>query len=392
MALSFGPYFEGRIERLIKEQILHPLGFSDADICIDCIKGKYAKQIKKGAIRSIGVLELIHTDICGLFSVKSVNGFDSFITFTDDYSRYGYIYPIKERSEALDKFKVFTAEVENQHNQKIKTVRSDHGGEYYGRHTPYGQVPGPFVRFLQENGIVAQYSMPGDPQQNGVAKRRNRTLMDMVRSMLSYSTLSVNLWMEALKTATHILNRVPSKAVAKTPFELWTGRQPNLNYMHVWGCPAEAKIFSPNAGKLDARTVSCHFIGYPDKSKGFRFYCPNQLTKFVETRHAVFLEDELLRGSMTPREINLEEKRVYVPTPMIQEPVLPVHDNVVPPVENTADTTPADIIPNEINEEDIQQAPAEENEHDGEPLRRSHRVRKSAISSNYVTYMSEDMD
>ena len=165
-----------------------------------------------------------------------------------------------------------------------------------------------------------------------------------------------------------------------------------MNYMHVWGCPAEAKIFSPNARKLDARTVSCHFIGYPDKSKGFRFYCPNQLTKFVETRHAVFLEDEMLRGSMTPREINLEEKRVYVPTPMIQEPVLPVHDNVVPPVENTADTTPADIIPNEINEEDIQQAPAEENKHDGEPLRRSHRVRMSAISSNYVTYMSEDMD
>ena len=211
MALLFGPYFEGRIEHLIKEQILHPLGFSDADICIDCIKGKYAKQIKKGAIRSTGVLELIHTDICGPFLVKSVDGFDSFITFTDDYSRYGYIYPIKERSEALDKFKVFKAEVENQHNQKIKIVGSDRGGEYYGRHTPYGQVLGPFARFLQENGIVTQYSMPGDPQQNGVAERRNRTLMDMVRSMLSYSTLSVNLWMEALKTATHILNRVPSK-------------------------------------------------------------------------------------------------------------------------------------------------------------------------------------
>ena len=90
-------------------------------------------------------------------------------------------------------------------------MRSDRGGEYYGRHTPYGQVLGPFAKFLQENGIVTQYSMPGDPQQNGVAERRNRTLMDMVRSMLSYSTLSVNLWMEALKTATHILNRVPSK-------------------------------------------------------------------------------------------------------------------------------------------------------------------------------------
>jgi hypothetical protein len=93
-------------------------------------KGKYVKQIKKGANRSTATLEIIHTDICGLFSVKSVDGYDSFITFTDDYSRYGYIYPIKERSEALDKFKIFKAEVENQHDKRIKIVWFDHGGEY----------------------------------------------------------------------------------------------------------------------------------------------------------------------------------------------------------------------------------------------------------------------
>ena len=77
-----------------------------------------------------------------------MDGYDSFIMFTYDYSRYGYIYPIKERSEALDKFKIFKAEVENQHNLKIKIVISDRGGEYYSRHTPYGQVSGPFARFL----------------------------------------------------------------------------------------------------------------------------------------------------------------------------------------------------------------------------------------------------
>ena len=80
--------------------------------------------------------------------MKSVNGYDSFITFIDDYSYFGYIYPIKERSKALDKFKIFKAEVENQHNLKIKIVKSNHGGEYYGRHTPYGQVPRLFARFL----------------------------------------------------------------------------------------------------------------------------------------------------------------------------------------------------------------------------------------------------
>ena len=117
--------------------------------------------------------------------------------------------------------------------KKIKIVRSDRGGEYYGRHTPYGQVPGPFAKFLQETGIVAQYSMPCEPQQNGVAERRNRTLMDMVRSMMSYSTLPLGLWMEPLKTAIHILNRVPSKSMPKTPYELWIGRVPSLQHFRV---------------------------------------------------------------------------------------------------------------------------------------------------------------
>jgi hypothetical protein len=113
--------------------------------------------------------------------------------------------------------------------------------------------------------------MPGDPQQNGVAERCNRTLMDMVRSMLSYSTLPISLWMDALKTTVHILNRVPSKSVPKIPYKMWTDRKPILNYLHVWGCSTEAKLFNPSIGKLDPKTVSCHLIGYPDKSKGVPF-------------------------------------------------------------------------------------------------------------------------
>ena len=100
----------------------------------------------------------------------------------------------------------------------------------------------------KENGIVAQYSTPGEAQQNGVAERRNHTLMDMVKSMMSYSTLLINLWMEALKTDIYILNRVPSKSVPKTSYELWTGREPSLNHFRVWGCLAEAKVFNPNIG------------------------------------------------------------------------------------------------------------------------------------------------
>jgi hypothetical protein len=113
MELLFMPYFEGVIERLIKKLILPLLEFSDLRQHIDCIKGKYVKKIKKDVKRSVEILKIIHTDICSPFLMKSMDGYDSFITFIDDYSRYDYIYPIKERSEVLDKFKIFKAEVEN---------------------------------------------------------------------------------------------------------------------------------------------------------------------------------------------------------------------------------------------------------------------------------------
>ena len=103
--------------------------------------------------------------------------------------------------------------------------------------------------------------------------------------------------MEALKTTIHILNRVPSKSVPKTPYESWTGRVPSLNHLRVGGTSVEAKIFNPNIGKLDPKILSYYFIGYLEKLKGFYFYCPDRHTKFVETRHTVFLEDEMMRGA-----------------------------------------------------------------------------------------------
>ncbi|GJX48932.1 retrovirus-related pol polyprotein from transposon TNT 1-94 [Tanacetum coccineum] len=146
------------------------------------------------------------------------------------------------------------------------------------------QVPGPFAKFLESHGICAQYTMPGTPQQNGVAERRNRTLMEMVRSMISKSSLPKSLWIYALRTAMYLLNRVPSKSVPKTPFVLWTGRKPSLRHLHVCGCPAEARVYNPQEKKLDSRTVSGYFIGYPEKSKGYRGSVENQVVDIHEIR------------------------------------------------------------------------------------------------------------
>ena len=128
-----------------------------------------------------------------------------------------YLYLLYNKSEALDAFKIFKVEVEKQCGKQIKIVRSDRGGEYYGKYTEDGQAFGPFAKFLQESGMVAQYTMPGSPDQNGVAERRNRTLLDMVWSMLSNSNLPKSLWTEALKTKMYILNRVRTKDIPKTP-------------------------------------------------------------------------------------------------------------------------------------------------------------------------------
>ena len=131
-----------------------------------------------------------------------------------------YLYLFHNKNESLDAFKVFKAKIEKQCGKQIKIVRSDRDGEYYGRYMEIGQAPRPFSKFLQEHWIVAQYTMPGSPYQNCVAERRNRTLLDMVRSMLSNSKLPRFLWTEALKMTVYILNRVPTKVILKMPFEL----------------------------------------------------------------------------------------------------------------------------------------------------------------------------
>jgi hypothetical protein len=111
------------------------------------------------------------------------------------------------------------------------------------------------------------------------------------------------------------------------------------------GGPAEAKVFNPNIGKLDPKTVSCHFIGYPEKSKGFRFYHLDRHTKFVETRHAVLLEDEMTRGSVVAQKIDLEEKRVCAPNPMIQEPFFELPAVATPTMQDTVVPAPIVIPP-----------------------------------------------
>jgi transposase InsO family protein len=133
--------------------------------------------------RATDLLEIIHTDVCGPMSISTRGGYRYFLTFLDDLSRYGYVYLMKHKSETFEKFKKIQNEVENHRNRKIKFLRSHRGGEYLSYD---------FLTHLKASGIVLQLTPPGTPQRNGVSECQNQTLLDMMRSMMSLTDLTLS--------------------------------------------------------------------------------------------------------------------------------------------------------------------------------------------------------
>ena len=205
------------------------------------------------AKRACFPLDLIHSDIYGQMTMRVKHGAQHFITFIDDFTRFGHVYLISHRSEALDCFKRYSTLVENQLNTKIKSLRIDRGREY---------LSNLFKTYCAEKGIARQLTIPYMLQQNGVTERRNRTLLDMVRLMMAQAKLPISFWGDALMTASYILNRVPSKSVPSTPYEVWKGATPDLNVICSWGCATYVHNFSHEYGKLGPKGKKCIFIRY----------------------------------------------------------------------------------------------------------------------------------
>jgi transposase InsO family protein len=147
--------------------------------------------------RASKLLELVHNDVCGPMKTTSRGGAQYFVTFINEFSRKTHVYLLRAKGEVFDKFKKYKALVENQTSKKIKTLRSDNGGEFVSKK---------FDNFLHECGIQRQTSAPYTPQQNGVANRTNRTIMECARSMILAQALDLEFWAEAVNTAVYINN------------------------------------------------------------------------------------------------------------------------------------------------------------------------------------------
>ncbi|RVW25234.1 Retrovirus-related Pol polyprotein from transposon TNT 1-94 [Vitis vinifera] len=186
-------------------------------------------------------------------------------------------------------------------------------------------------------------------------------------------------------------NRVPSKAVAKTPYELWTSKKPSIRHLHVWGCPAEARPYKPNEKKLDSRTVSCYFVGYSERSRGFKFYDPSTRS-FFETGNAKFIEDVELSGREPLRKVVFEERIVNIPIITTGHGHIMFNDTIqnvqsITGIQDTPEIPPAQVMePIQVHQE-VTQQPQEPQVQ--VPLRRSTRERRSTISDDYVVYLQE---
>ncbi|KAJ0836125.1 putative RNA-directed DNA polymerase [Helianthus annuus] len=173
-------------------------------------KQKQTRSSFKSIERITEPLDLIHTDVCDLKSIPTRGGNKYFITFIDDNTRYCYVYLLKSKDEAIDKFILYKAEVENQLNKEIKRVRSDRGGEYV---SPFGEL-------CAKSSIIHECTPPYTPQSNGIAERKNRTLKEMMNAMLTSSGVSQDMWGEAILSANFLLKKIPFKNKDVTPHEL----------------------------------------------------------------------------------------------------------------------------------------------------------------------------
>ena len=273
------------LKLLVEKKMVSGLALSSngevADACDGCVLGK-SKRLsfpKKSNHRSSQPLELVHADVCGPLHVVSVGGSRWFVAFVDDYSRYVSVYMMKSKDEVFDKFMQFVKSSENAIGKKIKKLRSDNGGEFTSTK---------FNNYCEAHGIEKHLTVPYTPQQNGVAERMNRTLMEMTRSMLYHANLPQYLWAEAIATAAYIRNRCPTSSFKEaTPYELWFGVKPDVGHLRVFGSDVYVHIPEVKRRKLDKKALKGVFVGYPVGTKGYKIFDPES-RKMLCSRDVTF--------------------------------------------------------------------------------------------------------
>ncbi|GJS48282.1 putative ribonuclease H-like domain-containing protein [Tanacetum coccineum] len=237
------------INKLAKEGLVDGLPlkvFTNEHNCVACNKGKQHKASYKhiSAVRLITeTLQLLHMDLFGPTNIRSIDQKYYSLVVTDDFSRFTWTFYLGTKDETFYVLKEFIALIENQLNKKVKGIRCDNGTEFKNAK---------LIELCGEKGIKRDYSNPRTPQQNGVAERKNRTLIEAARTMLADSKLPTMFWTEAVSTACYVLNRVSiTNPHNKTPYQLISGKVPQIGHLKPFGCQVTILNTSDHLGKFE---------------------------------------------------------------------------------------------------------------------------------------------
>lgn len=282
---------ERDLRAMANNSLVHGLTFKDGEKlsqCEICISEKQTCTPfpKKREDSTTELLEIVHSDVCGPMNHQSYGGKKYFVTFIDDKSRWCEIFFIASKSDVLSVFKTYKAYAENLTGKKIKNLQSDNGREY---------VNNEFDDYLKKAGIRRRLTAPYTPQQNGIAERKNRTLVEMARCMMHQAGSPPSFWAEAVNTANYIRNRCPTTALnGQIPFTLWKGKKPTVIYMHVFGSKAYYKDKGKPKRKFESRSQLGIFVGYDIQSKAYRIHDP-ATRKIIVTRDVKFMNETAFR-------------------------------------------------------------------------------------------------
>ena len=310
------------------------------DFCPSCLAGKQSKLPfpQRSLTVTTEPFELVHSDICGPMPHPALcSRAKYFITFTDDYSRFGFVFFLLHKSDAFICFKKFMAHCNTQFNKQIRCLRSGNGGEY---------MSSDFSSYLDEQGIRHERTVPHTPQQNGVSERMNRTLVECARAMLHFANAPLRFWSEAVLHAMYLRNRSYSASTPNgTPYERLYKARPDLSTIRIFGCEAFTHVEQTERSKFASKSLRTMYIGHEPDVKGYRLYCANP-EKIIVSRNVIFNETNCF---FIDKPINNVSELNEAPT------------DATPPVPD--DTAPAPPVP-----ESPEQAPS---------LRRSTRARRT---------------
>lgn len=244
--------------------------------CESCQLGKHTRSHFPNRVnkRASSPFALVHSDVWG--PSRTINTFGSryFVTFIDDFSRCTWLFLMKNRSELFSIFEQFYKEIKTQFGVSIQSLRSDNAQEYLSQQ---------FQTFMASNGILHQTSCAYTPQQNGIAERKNRHLIETTRTLLLHGNLPTRFWGDAVLTACYLINRMPSSVLDdQTPHSiLFPHTSLHPLQPRVFGSTCFVHNLSPGLDKLSARSLKCVFLGYHRSQKGYRCYSPTLQRYFI---------------------------------------------------------------------------------------------------------------